>query len=45
MAQERNLLIKMDPQLAQAFQSSTAISINNGSAAHMLKQQVSLTAI
>ena len=41
MAKDRNLLIKMDPQLAQAFQRSTAISTSNGNAAHMLKQQVS----
>jgi hypothetical protein len=41
MAQDRNLLIKMDPQLAAAFQRSTAISTSNGNAAHMLKAQVS----
>ena len=45
MAQDRNLLIKMDPQLAQAFQRSTAISTSNGNAAHMLKAQVSATVI
>ena len=41
MAQDRNLLIKMDPKLAQAFNRSTAVSISNGNAAHMLKSQVS----
>ena len=41
MAQDRNLNIKMHPQLAEAFQRSSAISTSNGNAAHMLKQQVS----
>ena len=41
MAKERNLLIQMDPQLAQAFERSMAVSVSNGSAAHMLKAQVS----
>ena len=42
MAKDRNLLIKMDPKLARAFQRSTAISVSNGNAAHMLKAQVSV---
>ena len=41
MARDRNLLIKMDPKLARAFQRSSAISVSNGSAAHMLKVEVS----
>ena len=41
MARDRNLLIKMDPKLARAFQRSNAISVSNGSAAHMLKVEVS----
>ena len=42
MAKDRNLLIKMDPKLARAFQRSTPISVSNGNAAHMLKAQVSV---
>ena len=42
MAKDRNLLIKMDAKLARAFQRSTAISVSNGNAAHMLKAQVSV---
>ena len=39
MAKERNLLIKMNPQLAAAFKASTAVSVSHGNAAHMLKEQ------
>ena len=45
MARDRNLLIKMDPRLAAAFERSTAVSVANGSAAHMLKAQVSIVVI
>ena len=45
MARDRNLLIKMDPRLATAFERSTAVSVANGSAAHMLKAQVSVVVI
>ena len=35
--QEKNLAINMDPEVAKAFHASTAVSVQNGAGANMLK--------
>ena len=37
LARKQNLLIDMDPEIADAFTRSANISTSNGSAAHLLK--------